>query len=117
MGFVQDRGLELAAELDAAGVAATADPAQAVGLAPCVLVGPPSQEARHYGGRVVSWRLIVLSSTADPAQAWDQLDDLLDALAAVIPWERADPTAYTLATGTEAVPAYAVTYTETVTED
>lgn len=117
MGFVQDRGRQLAAECSAAGLPATADPAEAMGLAPCLLVGPPIQEARHYGGRVVTWRLLLLAGTAEQAQAWDQLDDMLDQLTVVLPWERAEPTAYVMPNGTDATPAYSVTYTETVLEE
>lgn len=117
MGMIQDRARQLAQELTAGGVPATADPAEALGMAPCVLVGPPVQEARHYGGRLAFWRLVVLANTADQTQAWDQLDDLLDALAGALPWERAEPSTYLLPNGTEPFPAYVVTYSETVTED
>lgn len=117
MGVVQERGRQIAAELWAAGVPATADPANALGLLPCVLVTPPSMESRHYGGRVVTWRLLLLADSADPAQAWEELDGLLDAFSEHAPWERAEPATYVLPNGQDSTAAYAVTYTETIAEE
>lgn len=115
MSVIYARGQALVEALSAAGVAATTEPGAAIGLLPCVLVPPPVREVRHYGGHVVTWRLVVLADLPDATRSWEQLDDLVDRVADLLPIERAEPTSYVLPSGTDPVPAYAVTFTETVT--
>lgn len=104
-------GLELEAELVAAGVRATVDVRNAV--PPCVLIPPPARRYDLNTGYSVEWRLYCLAPGAGNRDAWDALDELLAQLEAVVDVERAEPGSYTLPTesGVVNVPAYIVTMT------
>jgi hypothetical protein len=115
MGTRRARGEEIAAQLRAAGVKASTDVGAVTASLPAVLIPPPAL-APSMDGFVVTWRLVALASiTQGSSAAWDQLDDLVDQVdAAGINIDRADPFSYQLPTGAEPVPAYALTFTETV---
>jgi hypothetical protein len=113
MTTMLDLAVDLAAELSAAGAPAVVDVREVLGNLPCVLVPPPRLE---YTTCAVRWRLILLSSyNVGSLDAWSELDDLLDAVATVLPVETAEPIAYTLPVGAvdqpSSMPAYAVTLT------
>lgn len=112
MGRRRVRALALAAELVAADIVATTNLTAASAAAPCVLVPPPTLDAPTYAGMTITWGLIALAGAgADPDLAWDQVDDLVDKVAAVFPIERADPIAYALPDGATH-PAYRLTLVE-----
>jgi hypothetical protein len=99
--------------LGEAGLSATLDPRSAVGMLPCVLIGPPRIEFSSLGGPTYRWRLIVLA--ADPSgslHSWEQMDAIIEVLNTLLPIEAADPITYALpAAGSDPLPAYAVTLT------
>lgn len=112
-----DRALELAELLTTAGLFATVDVGELAANLPGVLVPPPRVDlaAGGYGGGLVTWRLVLIAGAqAGAVDAWRQLDAALDQLADALPCELADPTSYQLPTGGDPLPAYTVTFTETV---
>lgn len=108
------RARELAAELRAAGVPAVVDVRDAPGVLPGVLVPPPRlvwEGAASYVGPVAVWTLVALAAdSTGSAEAWAQLDQLVDTVADTLALDRADPSSYTL--GAVSHPAYLLTYTE-----
>lgn len=110
MGSLVESAQGIAAQLRAAGIAATADPAWAATHRPCVLVAPPAMD---YVARLNTWRLAILAShPAGTLAALEQLDQLLQLVVDVVNAEAADPGTYQLspdAGGT--VPAYIVRFT------
>lgn len=110
------RGAQIAAELRAAGVNATHDPQQLAGQLPAVLVQAPRLDyvGAAMAGPTASWRLLLVASTPNALDAWTQLDELLEAVEAAIPVELAEPTAYPPDPASPPLPAFALTYTETV---
>lgn len=115
MGTRRARGEEIAAQLRAAGVKASTDVGTVTAQLPAVLIPPPALEPAM-DGFVVTWRLVALASvTQGSSTAWDQLDDLVDKVdASGLLIQRADPFSYQLPTGGDPVPAYALTFTETL---
>lgn len=107
-----DRGAQLVAALAAAGVPATVDPAAAV--PPVVLVPPPARDYDLAVGFTATWTLVALTSPPGGIGAWSDLDDLVDAVAGVLPVERAQPSAYQLAPDGPAHPAYLLTIREAI---
>jgi hypothetical protein len=98
--------------LDAAGVRATADPRSAT--PPCVLVTPPDREYDVGCGYTATWRLVALVPGTGNADAHKALDDLADAVAAVLPIRRAMLGSYVLANDAPALPCYRLEYDEGV---
>lgn len=109
------RARELAQQLAGTGITATEDVGKVVPNLPCVLVGPPVIELDISDGATVTWRLLAIAQApADQHLAWQQLDELVDALDQELPIERAEPTAWAPAPNHDPFPAYAVTFTETL---
>ena len=107
MGALRVRADELAGSLVGAGLKATTDTASI--RRPGVLVPPPSVD---YTTRTVTFRLALLSAQdAGTTKAWDELDDLLEAVEAVLPLDSAEPGSYALPTGGGSPPAYLATFT------
>lgn len=108
-----DQADALAAYLLARQVPAVVDVRAVAANLPCVLIPPPRVQyaAAPPGGDPV-WRLVVIAADATGSRAaWQQLDDLLDALADALPVEVADPTTFINPGGGDPLPAYAVTLT------
>jgi len=105
-----DRGSQLVEVLAAAGVPATVDPAAAV--PPVVLVPPPARVYDLAVGFTATWTLVAIVSPPGGIGAWHDLDALVDAAAAALPVERAEPTAYQLAPDGPPHPAYLLTIRE-----
>lgn len=104
MGSILARAEQIAALLDAGGVPATVDPAEAAAMRPCVLVTPPSID---YSALTNTWRLAALAGTSTGnRQALDQLDQLVQQVIELLPVEAADPAQYALTPEVGAVPAY-----------
>lgn len=104
----------LVADLVAGDVSATLDPAQLLGMAPAVLVGPPRVTFDVGVGCTASWRLLLVASSGDELSAWLQLDELLAAVEDQLPVESAEPSRFSPGNGEPPLPAYAVTYTDTI---
>ncbi len=108
----QEYAAAIVAELTAVGVPATLDVREASANRPCVLVPPPLVD---YRAASTTWRVIALArDVLVSAASWDELDDLLERVNAVLPVERAEPIGYALPglTGdTTPLPAYAITMT------
>lgn len=114
MGARRDRAVAIATRLTAAGVRASADIAEAMAQLPVVLIPPPAL-VPSMDGFTATWRLTAIASNAQGAAvAWDQLDDLVDAVDAELHVERADPSSYQLPGGSDALPAYVLIYTENI---
>ena len=101
-----DRALALVAELAAAGITATADPRGAT--PPCVLVVPPDRTFDLNCGYTARWSLWALVPGTGNADAHKALDALVDAVAGVLPLERASFAAYTLSADAPPYPAYQI---------
>lgn len=102
-----------AAELTGLGVRATVDPAWAAANLPCVLFLPPVVRfAQLAGPAQVDWRLAVLADGPPGLDCWDQLDQLLDDLAAHVNITTADPGVYSLTGEKNPIPAYLCVVTE-----
>lgn len=111
MGTLQ-RGEEIAAKLEAAGVRATLDPALA--SPPCVLIMPPNLTWDQMCYQTARWQLVALAPAANTADhsSWAELDHLIDAIADVVDARDAQIVAYTL--NGKQFPSYLVTYSESV---
>lgn len=98
--------------LQDAGIRATLDIREVLGLAPCVLIPPPAwDDWAGDGSPLYTWRLIAVSGLGmGNLDAWAELDELVTQVAEVLSISRCDPIAYTLPTGGSALPAYAITY-------
>lgn len=110
-----DAARAYADELRAAGLPAFTDPAEAAANLPAVLFLPPELEFNRLGdplGASVTWRLAVLTRGPAGLEAWEQLDSLLDELAAQVSIESARPSGYTLTGERDPLPAYICTATE-----
>lgn len=104
-----DAAREAAEQLRAAGVFATVDPREAAANLPCVLFLPPTLRFTGLGStHATEWRIAVLGDGPHGLDAWAQLDELLDQLAAHVAVVDADPGVYTL-TGERTLPAYLCT--------
>lgn len=101
-----DRGLELVAKLTAEGVAATVDPRAAT--PPCVLVSPPRRTYDLACGYTAAWVLWALVPGTGTADAFKALDELVDAVAVVLPVARAELQSYVLSPDNPALPAYRI---------
>lgn len=109
------RARELAALLTDAGVPAKWDVRDATANLPCVLVPPPRIDFDGYASSTVTWGLVAIAATnAGSGEAWQQLVDLVDGVDAQLPIETAAPTSYKLPTGGDPLPAYVLTFTESL---
>lgn len=109
------RARELAAQLVGAGVPAVADVRDATANLPCILIPPPRLDFDLHVGATTTWGLVALAATnAGAADAWAQLVTLVDGAAALLPIETAAPTSYQLPTGGDPLPAYVLTFTESL---
>ena len=96
-------------------LAAVCDVTDATGNLPCVLVPPPRLAFDLGDGATATWRLVALAADGTgSAIAWQQLDELVDAVAGLLPIELAEPTSYQLPNGADAVPAYVLTFSEAI---
>lgn len=111
---VLERAAELADELTEAEIAATHVVHALAGQLPAVLVGPPTIDWSQgtVGGVEVTWSLTAIASTLDPDQAWEELQELIEAVTTVLDIEKATPAGYALTAGVDPFPAYALTYSE-----
>lgn len=109
------RAVELVAQLKAAGVKATHDPGDVAGMGAGVLVAPPELVFDLPEGATATWSLYALAgSTAAGLQTWQLLDDLVEQVAEQLPLATARPTSWAPAAGVDPMPAYVITYTESV---
>lgn len=109
------RALELVEQLVAAGIAATADPLEVAGKGACVLVAPPALTFDLPEGASADWPLYAIAGqTAAGWSTWQQLDDLVDQVAELLPLTSARPASWAPAAGVDPTPAYLITYTESV---
>lgn len=99
-------------KLTGAGVRATADPRSAT--PPCVLVTPPDRTYDIGCGYTAQWRIFALAPNPLNADTHKVLDDLADAVAAVLPVERMALASYVLANDAPALPAYRIEFDEGV---
>lgn len=104
------RQLELAAELTAAGITATADPRGAT--PPCVLVAPPERDYDLACGYTARWQLWALAPGPGNADAAKLLDDIVDQVAKVLPIEHVIVAQYALSPDNPALPAHRLDFTE-----
>lgn len=108
------RAAQLAAQLRDAGLAATHDPAEVLGLVPCVLFPPPELAFDVGDGATVTWRPLLIAGSAVELDAWTQLDALLVELADRLPVETARTTRWAPGPGADGHPAYVLTFTESL---
>jgi hypothetical protein len=105
------RGLELCAELEVAGIAATIDPRSAT--PPCVLGVPPNKRWDLGCGYTAEWQWFALVPGPANGDAFKALDALADQVAAVLPnVARADFVSYSLSPDGSPLPAYRITLEE-----
>lgn len=100
--------LAICEKLQAAGIRATTDPGAL--NPPSVLIPPPRRVYDVACGYTQIWTVhaIVPAITGGDRVAWAQLDELLDALDAVLPIETAQPGAYVMENRT--LPSYQVQF-------
>lgn len=105
----------LAAELRDHGIKATHRATDLGPLLPAVLIGPPIIDWTRgtlNGTPSLSWSLRVVASTNDPDQGWQELDELIEALAELIDLETATPAAFQVSADAPPLPAYTLTVTD-----
>jgi hypothetical protein len=107
-----DRALELAAKVAAEGVPAVVDPRGAT--PPCVLVTPPNLRNDLSCGVTAEWLLVALVPGPGNADAWNALDGLVAAVAAVVDWARTDFVQYSLSPDNPPFPAYQIRFEEAI---
>lgn len=109
------RGQQLAAQLRGDGISAVTDVGKALANLPCILVVPPRLEFDVGDGATATWKLMAIAADGTGSStAWQQLDDLVAAATELLPIELAEPTSYQLGQGIDPLPAYALTYIETI---
>ena len=104
-----DQAKSYAADLTAQGVRTYVEPSRAAANLPCVLILPPALTFSTLGyatAAVAEWRLAVLSEGPPGLESWEQLDTLLEQLAAVATVTTATPASYTLTPERDPLPAY-----------
>src|SRR4051794_9928187 len=107
------RGKQLVDQLRAVNISAVVDVGNALANLPCVLVVPPRLAFDIGDGATATWRLMAIAKDGTGSTtAWQQLDDLVDAVSELLPIELAEPTSYVLGQGIDPLPAYALTFTE-----
>lgn len=102
---------EIVEKLRAAGIRATTDPGALT--PPAVLVVPPRRVYDVACGYTAQWSVhaIAPGPTGGDRTTWNQLDELVDAVAAAFAVDTAQPGAYVLGPNTH--PSYLVTFTTT----
>ena len=120
MTALVERAEELAAAIRTATGAPRATTEIRNAVPPCVLVVPvPSRrylEGATLGGEFeVVWTLHALATGTGDRRSAEQLEELVDAVAEVLPIESAEPGGYQIPGAEQAVPAYAITYREQAT--
>lgn len=108
----------LAAELVGFGISAVVDVTTAVANLPCVLIPPPTLDfvSQPDGSPTARWQLVAIAADSSGTRtSWEQLDALVTSVAELLPVERAEPISYTLPTGGDPLPAYAITLTGSIT--
>jgi hypothetical protein len=110
MSSSSSRQRELAEQLTAAGLVATADPRSAT--PPCVLVPPPRRLYDVGCGYSAEWELVPIVPGPGNADADVALSTMVDQLAALLPVTGADPTSYVLSPDNPPFPAYRVRFLE-----
>lgn len=109
MTLIREKQAALVEALNGAGVPATDDPTRAGVTRPCVLVGPPTL---NYTDRSTTWRLVALSSQpAGTLAALEQLAELVEDVAELLPVESAEPASYSLTPASDPLPAYVMRLT------
>lgn len=118
MGVIVDRAEELAELLSSDTYKATCDIRDTV--PPCLLVVPvPQRDYREgvlAGGTVdLAWTIVALGRPPADLQAGRDLEDLTDQVLEALPYvELAEPATYQIPGAETAVPAYLITYRETI---
>lgn len=118
MGAITDRAEELAELLTTDDYRATCDIRDTA--PPCLLVVPVPE--RDYRGGVLAggtvdlvWTIVALGRPPADLQAGKDLEDLCDQVVAALPEvELAEPASYQIPGAEQAVPAYLITYRETL---
>lgn len=108
------RAVELAEQLNAAGVRAVTSARSVV--TPCVLITPPVRTFDLACGYTARWSLFVLSGGGGDEASWVALDELTDQLLAALddPPETVTPTSWKADPGAEALAAFRVDFDEAV---
>lgn len=114
MGAITDRAKEIAAELTAAGVRATADSGKV--RTPCVLVVPAPRWDFQLAGKsaLVTWQLQAIAPLPADLTAASALEELVAKVAALLPIESAVPGRYKASEAETPLPAYTLTMTDEV---
>lgn len=110
---------ELVDELRTAGVKAYTDPGSAAANLPCVLVVPvPLRTFDALRSWAAEWTCYALVRGPGDLRAARDLDRLVETFRTVVPeLDTAEPSAYVLPSAPDPLPAYALRFTTTVTED
>jgi hypothetical protein len=111
------RAEEIVSKLEAAGVRATIEPTQAMGLMPCVLVNIPAERVNDLNcGATVRWALDCLVPVPNgwDRTAWLLMEQLIAAVEATFPVERSrsQPFQRPGAAGLQSFPSYEMTFME-----
>lgn len=104
---------QLAAAIQTAGVkVSTTRPSAAI--PPCVLVQPiPARVYDIAHGYTATWAILCLVQSADERGA-EQLDELVNIIATVVPLETAEPVSWAIPGAEKPVPAYLCKFTTEV---
>lgn len=82
---------------------------------PCVLITPPLRTYDMACGYTATWQLYAIAPGGGDEGSWQALDALVDDVAELLPIETANATAWrSAADAAESMPAYLLTFTETV---
>ena len=104
----------LADEIRTAGVRNVTTKASAA-VPPCVLVVPiPARVYDIAHGYTATWTVVAMAPAPGDERAAEQLDDMVNRIATVIPLESADPSAWQIPGADSPVPAYVCKYTTEV---
>lgn len=104
----------LADEIHAAGVKTTTTKASAA-VPPCVLVQPvPARSYDIAHGYTATWSIVCMAPAPGDERAAEQLGDMVDAVAVVVPLESAEPVAWAIPGAEKPVPAYLCKFTTEV---
>lgn len=112
MGTSYDRAVEIIDKLSVAGARATTDPSAL--NPPAVLLLPPDRSYDVGCGYTARWTFVAMAPGAQGADrsTWRLLDDLVDAVAHVVPVTDAQLAAYTLNGVT--YPSFLITSEDTI---
>lgn len=107
-----DAATAMAEKLTANGINATVDPRGAT--APCVLILPPALTYDLGCGATAVWSLICLAPGPANSDAWAALDELRSSVVSVLPVYRSQFISYSLSLDAPLIPAYLLTYSESL---